>query len=417
MAKLKNCFLGGLTGSIGQNTCSVLAYLYENHNKAASLEKVNRYRLVGFSVKSRVADVIAILQKLLAGDGEKESFLALKTVAVSDAAAREKLKAFFKTVQCLKKVVVYERTELALADSEADVFINALSGSSGLEPTICALTCNMRILLANKESLVMGGSLIKTLLAKRGETIDEVILPIDSEHKAIQTLSHGWRRDQVAKLILTASGGPFWENELADPTPEQALAHPNWNMGAKISIDSATMMNKALEIIEAHVLFSLPYKQISAIIHKEQVVHAFLELTNGECLALLGANDMRYAIQGSLTYPELMKGTYKPFNLTDHANLTFQAIPKGRYPLFELACVCGEKGGAWPILVNAANEACVEAFLARSITFNQISTYVAATLERYEKKNVLHTELTSLAAIMELHNDVKRALRRHIAAL
>ncbi len=422
-AELETCFLAGASGSIGSNVLSVLAHLNAQAEQPKLAIKRKRYVLTGLAVYKNTAWLKEILSAPQSAPAAQPAVVTpehLQTLAIANAAARHNFKQFLVTVPAWKQLRVYASTAEAMAASPADTLINALSGSAGLPPTVIALETGMRVLLANKESLVMGTMLIPELIARQKTTLSERIVPIDSEHKSLQTLMRGYQPHELSRYILTASGGPFWQRPLANPKPSEALAHPNWDMGAKISIDSATMMNKGLELIEAHVLFKIPYTQLSAIIHKEQMIHAIIELVNGEQIALMGANDMRYAIQGAFTYPELSAGAYKSFSLSEHTALSFHPIPAGRYPLFELACACGKASATLPtlsIVMNAANEAYVYAFLAEQLSFNAMLKGICTEVELYERTAHSADSMRtarSLSAIMELDQEIKTRVQTQL---
>lgn len=259
--------------------------------------------------------------------------------------------------------------------------LNALSGSAGLRPTIEAIKSYKDILLANKETLVMAGRLIKDLVKR----YDVKLYPIDSEHSAIWQTLRGEDIKDVEKIIITASGGSFRHlsrSELKDVSLEDALKHPNWQMGAKITIDSATMMNKGLEVIEAHHLFDLPYDKIETVLHDESICHGMTVFKDGTMKASLSASDMRLPISYALFYPERPQTTY-PFELK---SLTFKDMDFNRFPLLKLAYEVGEKGGILPTVMNAANEAAVKLFIKGSIPFLDIEEIVIQTVQSYENQ-------------------------------
>ena len=265
----------------------------------------------------------------------------------------------------------------------ADWVMSAIVGSAGLAPTLAAARTGAIIALANKESLICAGpALLDTVRKANG-----VLIPVDSEHSAIFQVLQPDCRDRVSRLILTASGGPFreWTREaMAAATREQALAHPNWSMGAKISIDSATMMNKGLEMIEAAYLFSTPADRIDVLIHPQSVIHSLVEYQDGSTLAQLGPPDMRAPIACAFAWPDRLPWPAKPLDLAAIGSLTFQAPDVERFPAIALARQALRAGGSAPNAMNAANEAAVAAFLDRRIGFLDIATTVAETLERMD---------------------------------
>jgi 1-deoxy-D-xylulose-5-phosphate reductoisomerase len=273
-------------------------------------------------------------------------------------------------------------TEL-LDRAEPDVVLNAVVGFAGLPATLWALERGVDLALANKESLVAAGELALAAWRRGGGRL----LPVDSEHSAAFQCLEGRTPDQVHSLVLTASGGPFrgrTRAELADATPEQALAHPTWNMGPKITIDSATLANKGLELIEAHFLFALPYDRIEVVIHPSSTVHALVRFRDGAALAHLGYPDMRVPISFALTYPDRSATPIAPLDLAGGLTLEFHAPDLEAFPMLRLARDAGERGGTYPCAFNAANEVAVAAFLAHRLPFLGIADVVEETLARID---------------------------------
>jgi 1-deoxy-D-xylulose-5-phosphate reductoisomerase len=267
-----------------------------------------------------------------------------------------------------------------VVESDADLVLNALVGSAGLGPTVATLGEGIDLALANKESLVVGGELVTQLAEATGATI----VPVDSEHSAIHQLLAGERVGTVDRLILTASGGPFRgrsAEELRDVTVEQALAHPTWAMGGKITIDSATLMNKGLELIEAHHLFGTPYERIDVVVHPQSIVHSLVQLCDGATLAHLGYPDMRVPIAYALHHPERAEVPVAPLDLAALGALTFEAPDLGTFACLRLAREAGETGGTAPCVLNAANEVAVHAFLSGRLRFSEIAEVIARTLD------------------------------------
>jgi 1-deoxy-D-xylulose-5-phosphate reductoisomerase len=261
------------------------------------------------------------------------------------------------------------------AAGEADWVMAAIVGCAGLEPVMAAVDAGKTVALANKEALVTAGALMTDAATRSGATI----LPVDSEHNAIFQCLAGQSVGGVSKIILTASGGPFRQRSLADMqavTPAQAVAHPNWTMGAKISIDSATMMNKGLELIEAYHLFGLPSDRLDIVVHPQSIVHSMVEFIDGSVLAQLGSADMRVPIAHTLAYPQRMNSPAQRLDLANVGRLDFEAPDLTRFPSLRLAREALEAGGAAPIVLNAANEAAVEAFLAGRLPFLAIASLV-----------------------------------------
>jgi 1-deoxy-D-xylulose-5-phosphate reductoisomerase len=270
-----------------------------------------------------------------------------------------------------------------VAASDADLVLNAIVGSAGLGPTIVALTEGIDLALANKESLVVGGELVTALADATGAQI----IPVDSEHSALHQLIVSERHapGSVERLVVTASGGPFRGRsraELESVTVEQALRHPTWEMGGKITIDSATLMNKGLEVIEAHHLFGTPYERIEVVVHPQSIVHAVVTLCDGAALAHLGNPDMRVPIAYALHYPDRVDVPVRPLDLVALGSLTFEAPDEEAFPCLRLAREAAVAGGTGPCVLNAANEVAVHAFLGERLSFMGIPAVIEETLER-----------------------------------
>jgi 1-deoxy-D-xylulose-5-phosphate reductoisomerase len=264
-----------------------------------------------------------------------------------------------------------------VAGSGADLVLNGIVGSAGLGPTIVALTEGIELALANKESLVVGGELVVAL----AEATDTRIIPVDSEHSALFQLVGSESPGTVERLVLTASGGPLrGRADLADVTPEEALAHPTWRMGGRITIDSATLINKGFELIEAHHLFDLSYERIDVVVHPQSIVHALIHLNDGATLAHLGYPDMRVPISYALHYPERADVELPALDLPAVGELSFEAPDLDAFPCLLLAREAGEAGGTAPCVLNAADEVAVEAFLDRRIPYTAIAEVVERTL-------------------------------------
>ncbi len=266
---------------------------------------------------------------------------------------------------------------------EANFVVSAIVGSAGLTPTLQAIECGKTIGLANKETLVTAGHIVM----KKAKECNVSIIPIDSEHSAIFQCLQGENKQAIKRIILTASGGSFRDlsrDELRQVTVEQALNHPNWKMGAKITIDSATMMNKGLEVIEAHWLFELPFSQIECTLHRESVIHSMVEFHDHAIMAQLGTPDMRVPIQFALTYPNRVPLNTSALRFDQVFSLHFGPVDFARYPALKLAFQCGEQGGTMPTVLNAANEVIVERFLNREISFVEIEDRIYRILEKHQ---------------------------------
>jgi 1-deoxy-D-xylulose-5-phosphate reductoisomerase len=279
---------------------------------------------------------------------------------------------------------------------EVDIVLAAIVGGAGLVPTLKGVYAGKEIALANKEALVMAGEIF--VRAARENSVR--LLPVDSEHSAIFQCLQGNRREEVDRLILTASGGPFLKTPLSrleQVTVEQALKHPNWKMGRKITIDSATMMNKGLEVVEAHWEFDMEPRRIEVIIHPQSVIHSMVRYQDGSIIAQLGVPDMRIPIAYALAYPHRLNGGWKALNLTEHGELSFLAVEERRYPALKLAYQALEEGGTMAAVLNAANEIAVTAFLERRIGFRDIHRIIEKTMHCHSA-----THPTEVEAILEV---------------
>jgi 1-deoxy-D-xylulose-5-phosphate reductoisomerase len=294
-----------------------------------------------------------------------------------------------------------------VASSDADLVLNAVVGAAGLGPTIVALTEGIDLALANKESLIVGGELVTAL----AEATDTVIIPVDSEHSALHQLVRG-ETGNVEHLVLTASGGPFrGRTDLSGVTREEALAHPTWDMGGKITIDSATLINKGLELIEAHHLFGVPYRRIDVVVHPQSIVHSIVHLNDGASLAHLGYPDMRVPISYALHFPERADVDVPTLNLAEIRELSFEEPDLAAFPCLRLAREAGEAGGTAPCALNAANEVAVAAFLEGRLPFTGIPQVVEGTLEALPATEPTHFE-DLYAADAEAREEAARLIER-----
>ena len=279
-----------------------------------------------------------------------------------------------------------------------DIVLCASSGTAGLEAVLAAIDAGKTIALANKEVLVMAGPVVMEAARRKGVAI----LPVDSEHNAIHQCLHGRRRNEIRRLILTASGGPFRTmavEELARVTPEDALRHPTWQMGRKITIDSATLMNKGLEVIEARWLFGMSAREIDVVIHPQSIVHSMVELRDGSVIAQMSVTDMRLPIQYAFAYPDRWDGALPPLDVSRLGTLEFSPPDFSRFPCLRLAYEALKQGGAWPIVLNAANEIAVEQFLAARITFPAIPRVIDAALNASDRDSLAPSTLSDVRAI------------------
>ncbi len=306
--------------------------------------------------------------------------------------------------QALPGVTVIDGVEASteIAAMLCDVVLNAITGSIGLAPTLAAIEAGNQLALANKESLVAGGPLVMPKAAANQ------ILPVDSEHSAIWQCLQGNRREDVAKLVLTASGGPFRDREdLSGVSLEEALAHPTWAMGPVVTINSATLMNKGLEIIEAHYLFDIPYFDIEAVIHPQSIVHSMVQYKDGSTIAQASPPNMKGPIALAINYPHRTEGATAPLDWSQSATWSFAPIDHNRFPAVNLARHCGQAGGALPAIFNASNEVAVAAFIAGSINFVEIIPTVEKIVSQFEG-NSLPT-LRDVSDVSAIEEDARKA--------
>ncbi|CAN2207699.1 Dxr 1-deoxy-D-xylulose 5-phosphate reductoisomerase [Candidatus Nanopelagicaceae bacterium] len=291
-----------------------------------------------------------------------------------------------------------------VAAISCDVVLNGITGSIGLAPTLAALDADNRVALANKESLVAGGDLVLSR-AKEGQ-----LLPVDSEHSAIWQALIGEKKSEISKLILTASGGPFRDRtDLSGVTVQEALAHPTWVMGPVVTINSATLMNKGLEIIEAHYLFGIPYSQIEAVIHPQSVIHSMVEFVDGSTIAQGSPPNMKGPISLALSYPDRVPSATSPIDWTQSHTWNFAPIDMNRFPSVALALEVGEIGGGLPAVFNAANEVAVEAFVDGEIKFTEIVKTVSRVVEQL--RTSVNGTLRNLSDVSAVEEDARRTAR------
>jgi len=299
----------------------------------------------------------------------------------------------------------------AAAHADVDVVVNALVGSQGLLPTLTALDAGKTVALANKESLIAGGELVM----RRVVGAPERLLPVDSEHSAVFQCLAGNRMVDVRRVILTASGGPFRGRsraELEDVTIEQALAHPTWRMGRKITVDSATLMNKGLEAIEAHHLFHVPIDRVELVVHPRSIVHGIVEFTDGSCIAQAATPDMRLPLQIALAWPERLPDGAEPIDWQAIGSLDFEPLDDEAFPCPSFAIEAARRGGTAPCVLNAANEEAVEAFLRKRLRFGSIPRVIERVLDRHATK-----AQPSLDDVLAAEGEARAAARREIEAL
>lgn len=300
----------------------------------------------------------------------------------------------------------------ALAARPADVVVNGITGAIGLEPTLAALRAGTTLALANKESLIIGGPLVKAL-ARPGQ-----IVPVDSEHSAIAQCLRGGRAEEVRRLVVTASGGPFrgrTRAELADVTPEQALAHPNFAMGRVITTNSATLVNKGLEVIEAHLLFDIPFERIDVVVHPQQMIHSMVEFVDGSTIAQAGPPRMLVPIALGMSWPERIPDADVPCDWTKAQSWDFEPLDDQAFPAVRLARRVGEAGGTWPAVYNAANEVCVDAFHDGRVGFVDIVDTVAQVVDAYAAEPASSAADLALDDVLAADTWAREAARARLA--
>ena len=377
---MKTVTILGSTGSIGQNTINVISSLPQQFEVQA---------LVAHSNTETLAKQAIELNAKLAVIADKDLYNDLKS----------RLSRHDTKVEAGAEAVI------AAAKLPSDIVMSAIVGAAGLEPTMAAIERGAHIALANKECLVCAGDIMTNAAKKHKATI----LPVDSEHNAIFQVFDFNKPDNVEKIILTASGGPFRNmnlEEMKNATPELATAHPNWNMGKKISVDSATMMNKGLEVIEAYHLFPVMHDQIEVVVHPESVVHSLVEYVDGSVLAQLGTPDMRTPISLALAWPERINLSHTKLSLTQIGKLTFEPVEKEKFPAVELCYEAMKIGGNSPAVLSTANEVAVEAFLENEIGFLDIIDVINTTIN-----NTGRQKLDSISDVIHTIENTREATR------
>ena len=383
---MKKIAIFGSTGSIGKNAIEVIK-LYPDKFKVHTLSTYHNYEILINQIEELKPKYAIIV---------KEPYREIKE-KLEKIAKKENVEICYGS-KCLEDLA---------GENEIDIVLLSIVGIAGLPPFISALKAGKTIALANKEALVTGGELAKRLLNKyKGK-----IIPVDSEHSAIFQCIQGKLNSKPEKIILTASGGPFYYKnvDLSKVTPEQALKHPNWNMGAKITIDSATLMNKGLEVIEAHHLFNMSYKNIEVCIHPESIIHSMVEFCDGAVLAQLGLPDMKLPIMLALSYPERLPLPYKRLNLFEIKRLTFDKPDMVRFPCLRLAYEAIKEGKSMPIVLNASNEVAVDAFLKHKIKFSQIPELIEYCMNAHQVVNI-----ENLYDILEIDKQTKSLANKWI---
>jgi 1-deoxy-D-xylulose-5-phosphate reductoisomerase len=358
---MKSLAVIGATGSVGKNTLRVVEHLKD------------RFQIFALAAHSTV-DLLA----------EQTAAFHPSVVAIGDPARVAQFRQRCTELRVPMPEVVTGQSGLRQIASapQVDIVVSAAVGAAGLQPTYSAVAAGKTVALANKEAMVVGGELLR----KTAERTGARLIPIDSEHSALDQCLRSGQRGEVRRLILTASGGPFRETpaeQFAKITPEEALKHPTWQMGKRITVDSATLMNKGLEVIEARWLFDIAPERIDIMVHPQSVVHSMVEFVDGSIVAQLGTADMRQPIQYALTYPERLPSAVASLDWTMVPRLDFNPPDRKRFPCINLAYRAIEMGGTAPAVVNAADEVVVQAFLDKKLPFSDIPKIVAATLEAH----------------------------------
>lgn len=376
---MKKIFLVGATGSIGKSTIDVIRNFKD------------RFKLEGISANENLGTLIEIYNEFKP-----------KYVLINNEEKAKKLKELIKSKNSglFKEIFPY-----VLKDSEIDTIFFASRGIDDIFWILETIKANKELYIANKESFVSAGELIMKEIRKRNMKF----IPIDSEHNAIWELTLGRYEDEIEKLIITASGGPFFnlsDEELKNVKPDDALRHPTWNMGKKITIDSATLFNKGMEVVEANLIFDIPFEKIEVLIHRESIIHSMVEFIDGEVFALLYEPDMRYPIQRALLFPEREKSLYKKLDFT--RNLTFYEFKKERFPCFEVMVQSGIDGGTKPFSIVYANDILTDLFLEEKINFLSIGKILKKVYDKIERREF------SISILEDLKKEIKEFILKEV---
>ncbi|MDR2709422.1 MAG: 1-deoxy-D-xylulose-5-phosphate reductoisomerase [Elusimicrobiota bacterium] len=385
---MKNIVVLGSSGSIGVQTLDV------------AVNMKNYINVLGLSVNSNIEILKTQIKKFKP-----------EAVCVNSSQALESLKLWIKKQKLKTKIFLGDDgLESLVSLKKIDTIVCAITGHAALNPILKAIAAQKNIALANKEALVIAGKIIMDLAEKNSSKI----IPVDSEHSAIFQCCAGQKKSQIKKILLTASGGPFYKykKDFSKITVAQALDHPTWKMGKKITIDSATLMNKGLEAIEACVLFDLPIDKIEIVIHPQSIIHSMVEFVDGCVLAQLSNPDMRLPIQYALTYPERIKSNIKQLNLTEISKLEFFKPNFEKFPCLAIAINAAKKGGLWPAIMSIANEAAVNAFLNGKILFTDIAKIISKTLLNFKGQS----KIVDIKNLLKVEQWTKNYAQRLIEA-
>ncbi len=387
--KTKAISILGSTGSIGRNTLRVVESLGAESFRVVALGAGRNMQKLAEQVASHLPELVSV---------------------ESEECAEELRAELFKQDVDLPRILIGEAGLVEVAThSDAEIVVSGTVGAVGFVPTLRALEAGKRVALANKETLVMAGELMTRAAQKSGAEL----LPVDSEHNALHQCLRGEARGEVRRLILTASGGPFRTRSRAEmqaASVAEALNHPTWRMGDKITIDCATLMNKGLEVIEAHWLFGYSADRIDVVVHPESVVHSMIELVDGSVIAQMGVTDMRHAIQYALTYPQRYPCDLPPLDLTKLSALHFESPDAERFPCIALAYRALREGGTLPAALNAANEEAVQAFIEERISLTDIAQVIEEVMNEHMIEKV-----ESLGVVLEADRDARQLARQKIA--
>ncbi len=381
---MKNVSILGSTGSIGRNTLQVIEHLSDKFN------------IVGLAAGKNA--------KLLKKQVEK---FKPKVVSLERAEDAQEIMQAYSHLG-LRVVSGREGAEEIAQIEDNDIVVCAITGINGLLPTLAAVKAGKRVALANKESMVVAGSLLK----KEANRTGAEIIPVDSEHSGVFQCLAKENRENIKRIILTASGGPFFrmpKEDIQKITLEEALNHPRWKMGAKVSIDSATLMNKGLELIEAKWLFDLHPQQLEILIHPQSIVHSLVEMKDGSVLAQMSTTDMRIPIQYALTYPQREKAPVASLDLSQIQSLDFFGVDTNKFPLIKIARRALKEGGSFPVALNAANEEVVEAFLKKKLRFSEVYDVIRETVEAHNAR-----EVNSIEEIFQIDREIRIKTRKII---
>ncbi len=381
----------GSTGSIGCNTLRVIESLGSERFRVVALGAGRNVEALADQIARHLPEVVSVETEI--------------------AAQELRAKLFERNVD-LPRILIGESGLVEIAThSQADCVVSATVGAIGFVPTLRALEAGKRVALANKETLVMAGELMTRAAAESGAEL----LPVDSEHNALHQCLRGEKRSEVRRIVLTASGGPFRtrnKSEIENASVAEALKHPTWSMGAKITIDSATLMNKGLEVIEAHWLFGFSADEIAIVVHPESIVHSMIEMIDGSVIAQMGVTDMRHAIQYALTYPERHASNLPPLDLTALSSLHFEEPDLERFPCISLAYRALQEGGTLPAVMNAANEEAVQAFIDQQISLADIPRIIESVMNQHPSRPV-----TDLETVLQTDKAARISARVEIAKL